>query len=171
MAKLIYSTITSLDGYVADKDGNFDRAEPDERCTAGRTSAEPCPIAEGAARSARRSSRWRSSDSVSARSRSGSRSGRTRLPADAAGGRDDAEAREADHRRAPSALTGRSGRAGDGKEQIDLVAVAVELDARPRLVRTGCFHQRRERWADPLVHLRENACSQRAEVGVIADQT
>ena len=30
MAKLIYSTITSLDGYVADENGNFDWAEPDE---------------------------------------------------------------------------------------------------------------------------------------------
>jgi dihydrofolate reductase len=30
MAKLIYSAITSLDGYVADEDGNFDWAEPDE---------------------------------------------------------------------------------------------------------------------------------------------
>jgi dihydrofolate reductase len=30
MAKLIYSTITSLDGYVADEDGQFDWAEPDE---------------------------------------------------------------------------------------------------------------------------------------------
>ena len=30
MAKLIYSAITSLDGYVADGDGNFDWAEPDE---------------------------------------------------------------------------------------------------------------------------------------------
>jgi dihydrofolate reductase len=30
MAKLIYSAITSLDGYVADKDGNFDWAAPDE---------------------------------------------------------------------------------------------------------------------------------------------
>ena len=30
MAKLIYSAITSLDGYVADKDGKFDWAEPDE---------------------------------------------------------------------------------------------------------------------------------------------
>src|ERR1700688_2179912 len=30
MAKLIYSAITSLDGYVEDKDGNFDWAEPDE---------------------------------------------------------------------------------------------------------------------------------------------
>ena len=28
MAKLIYSAITSLDGYVADRDGNFDWAEP-----------------------------------------------------------------------------------------------------------------------------------------------
>ena len=30
MAKLIYSAITSLDGYVADPDGNFDWAAPDE---------------------------------------------------------------------------------------------------------------------------------------------
>jgi dihydrofolate reductase len=30
MVKLIYSAITSLDGYVADKDGNFDWAAPDE---------------------------------------------------------------------------------------------------------------------------------------------
>src|SRR6266511_3839171 len=30
MAKLIYSANTSLDGYVADEDGNFDWAEPDE---------------------------------------------------------------------------------------------------------------------------------------------
>jgi dihydrofolate reductase len=30
MRKLIYSAITSLDGYVADEDGNFDWAAPDE---------------------------------------------------------------------------------------------------------------------------------------------
>jgi dihydrofolate reductase len=30
MAKLIYSAITSLDGYVADRDGNFDWSVPDE---------------------------------------------------------------------------------------------------------------------------------------------
>src|SRR4030081_2771462 len=30
MAKLIYSAIASLDGYVADDDGNFDWAAPDE---------------------------------------------------------------------------------------------------------------------------------------------
>ena len=30
MAKLIYSAMTSLDGYVADEDGNFDWAAPDE---------------------------------------------------------------------------------------------------------------------------------------------
>lgn len=30
MARLIYSAITSLDGYVADDQGNFDWAEPDE---------------------------------------------------------------------------------------------------------------------------------------------
>ena len=31
MAKLIYSALTSLDGYVADEDGNFDWAAPDEK--------------------------------------------------------------------------------------------------------------------------------------------
>src|SRR4051794_15222548 len=30
MGKLIYSAITSLDGYVADENGNFDWAAPDE---------------------------------------------------------------------------------------------------------------------------------------------
>jgi dihydrofolate reductase len=30
MAKLIYSALASLDGYVADKDGNFDWAAPDD---------------------------------------------------------------------------------------------------------------------------------------------
>ena len=30
MAKLIYSAVTSLDGYAADEDGNFDWGEPDE---------------------------------------------------------------------------------------------------------------------------------------------
>jgi dihydrofolate reductase len=30
MAKLIYSALASLDGYVADKDGKFDWAQPDE---------------------------------------------------------------------------------------------------------------------------------------------
>ncbi|HEX6586034.1 MAG TPA: dihydrofolate reductase family protein [Solirubrobacterales bacterium] len=30
MVKLIYSAIASLDGYVADEDGNFDWAEPDD---------------------------------------------------------------------------------------------------------------------------------------------
>jgi dihydrofolate reductase len=30
MAKLIYSALTSLDGYVADEEGKFDWAEPDE---------------------------------------------------------------------------------------------------------------------------------------------
>jgi dihydrofolate reductase len=30
MARLTYSAITSLDGYVADENGNFDWAEPDE---------------------------------------------------------------------------------------------------------------------------------------------
>jgi dihydrofolate reductase len=30
MAKLIYSAVTSLDGYVADEDGSFDWSVPDE---------------------------------------------------------------------------------------------------------------------------------------------
>src|SRR5436309_8404164 len=30
MARLIYSAITSLDGYIEDEDGNFDWAAPDE---------------------------------------------------------------------------------------------------------------------------------------------
>lgn len=30
MAKLIHVSLASLDGYVADEDGNFDWAEPDE---------------------------------------------------------------------------------------------------------------------------------------------
>lgn len=30
MARLIYSTMTSLDGYIEDRDGNFDWAAPDE---------------------------------------------------------------------------------------------------------------------------------------------
>ncbi len=30
MGKLIYSAITSLDGYIADREGNFDWGEPDE---------------------------------------------------------------------------------------------------------------------------------------------
>jgi hypothetical protein len=31
MAKLIYSTITSLDGYTVDADGHFDWSAPDEQ--------------------------------------------------------------------------------------------------------------------------------------------
>ena len=34
MAKLIYSAISSLDGYIADEDGNFDWAVPDEEVLA-----------------------------------------------------------------------------------------------------------------------------------------
>ena len=30
MARLVYSALTSLDGYVADEDGNFDWAVPDD---------------------------------------------------------------------------------------------------------------------------------------------
>lgn len=31
MARLIYSAMTSLDGYVADRDGSFDWSVPDEQ--------------------------------------------------------------------------------------------------------------------------------------------
>src|SRR3989442_12910004 len=34
MARLIYSTIASLDGYIADEHGNFDWAAPDEEAHA-----------------------------------------------------------------------------------------------------------------------------------------
>jgi hypothetical protein len=34
MAKLVYSAITSLDGYIADKDGKVDWAVPDEEVLA-----------------------------------------------------------------------------------------------------------------------------------------
>ncbi len=36
MAKLIYSAITSLDGYIADEDGNFDWAALREDLAGGR---------------------------------------------------------------------------------------------------------------------------------------
>jgi hypothetical protein len=39
MANLIYSAITSLDGYVADEDGNFDWAAPDVSSSSSRTNA------------------------------------------------------------------------------------------------------------------------------------
>ena len=43
MAKLIYSAITSLDGYIEDEDGKFDWAVPDEEFQAGRwKTAPPC---------------------------------------------------------------------------------------------------------------------------------
>jgi dihydrofolate reductase len=35
VAKLFYSSIASLDGYIADEDGNFDWAEPDEEVHTG----------------------------------------------------------------------------------------------------------------------------------------
>jgi hypothetical protein len=44
MAKLIYSAITSLDGYVADEHDNFDWAAPDEEVHAFVNDLEP-PIA------------------------------------------------------------------------------------------------------------------------------
>jgi dihydrofolate reductase len=40
VANLIYSAITSLDGYLADKDGNFDWAKPDEEVHAFVNDAE-----------------------------------------------------------------------------------------------------------------------------------
>jgi dihydrofolate reductase len=40
MAKLIYSAIASLDGYVADEDGNFDWAFPDEEVHAAANELE-----------------------------------------------------------------------------------------------------------------------------------
>lgn len=43
MARLIYSTIASLDGYVADEDGNFDWAAPDEEVHAFVNELE-CPV-------------------------------------------------------------------------------------------------------------------------------
>ena len=42
--------------------------------------------------------------------------------------------------------------------------MAAELEARPRWIRTGRFHQRRERGADPLVHLRWFAPKPRPKV-------
>src|SRR5207248_6141188 len=69
-----------------------------------------------------------------------------------------------------SELTGRSGRVGDRKEQINLIAVAVELDARPRLVRASCFHQRRERGAHPFVHLRGLAPKPRPQVAAAGER-
>ena len=41
MGKLIYSATTSLDGYVADEDGKFDWAEPDEESRWGSRGASP----------------------------------------------------------------------------------------------------------------------------------
>ena len=48
MAKLIYSSIASLDGYMADTSGNFDWAAPDEEVSLPRPdvsdSASPPPL-------------------------------------------------------------------------------------------------------------------------------
>ena len=41
MAKLIYSAIMSLDGYISDENGNFDWAEPDEQVHAFVNDLEP----------------------------------------------------------------------------------------------------------------------------------
>jgi hypothetical protein len=43
MAKLIYTAISSIDGYVADEDGNFDWAEPDEEVHTFVNSLEAIP--------------------------------------------------------------------------------------------------------------------------------
>src|SRR2546422_6412081 len=42
--------------------------------------------------------------------------------------------------------------------------MAIELDARPRLVRGGSLRQRRERRADPLVDLRRLAAKPRSQI-------
>jgi dihydrofolate reductase len=42
MAKLIYSAIASLDGYVADEEGNFDWARPDEQVHGFANDLERC---------------------------------------------------------------------------------------------------------------------------------
>jgi hypothetical protein len=42
MATLMYSAIASVDGYVADEDGNFDWAEPDEEVHACRQPTRSC---------------------------------------------------------------------------------------------------------------------------------
>ena len=42
MARLVYSVLTSLDGYVVDADGGFDWAAPDEEVHASSTTrSEP----------------------------------------------------------------------------------------------------------------------------------
>jgi hypothetical protein len=51
MAYLVYSAISSLDGYVADEDGNFDWAVPDVRDD-GRLGDKPCPPRRPVARDA-----------------------------------------------------------------------------------------------------------------------
>jgi hypothetical protein len=50
MAKLIYSAITSLDGYVADEDGKFDWLRRTRRCTASSmtSSGRSAPTSTGA---------------------------------------------------------------------------------------------------------------------------
>ena len=50
VAKLVYSAITSLDGYIADEDGNFDWAAPDEEVHAFVNALErrSVPISTGA---------------------------------------------------------------------------------------------------------------------------
>jgi hypothetical protein len=50
MATLMYSAVASLDGYVADEEGNFDWAEPDEEVHAfiNTSCARPAPNSTGA---------------------------------------------------------------------------------------------------------------------------
>jgi len=47
MAKLIYLAIASLDGYIADEDGNFDWAEPDEEVHTFINDLEPSTTSSG----------------------------------------------------------------------------------------------------------------------------
>ena len=57
MARLIYSAITSLDGHVADGDGNFDWAAPDEELHTFVNDLERSSTSRLASRTSRRSGR------------------------------------------------------------------------------------------------------------------
>jgi dihydrofolate reductase len=48
MARLIYSNIQSLDGYIADEDGKFDWAEPDEEVHTFANDLERSVVADAA---------------------------------------------------------------------------------------------------------------------------